>query len=310
MENTDPDGKADQNQPDTSETREAKTIVGDISQCVTYKLDDEFRPGAITTAIKSVMADLKPVGKNQQNFEQKFKFRGIDDMYNALQPVMAKHGVFCVPKILNREIREVTSRNNTAGFHRVIQYRIRFYASDGSWVDAFVDGEGTDYGDKGSNKCLSIAMKYAMITVFAVPTGESADPDGETPPEAQNYGPRQSSGGRRTNGPRTITDKQVKRWYAIFRGEFTDDNPFGWTADQVKEIIKTSLGKGLDDLVKQEYDAYEAKFKKVSYQQATEAIAANQAPPAPQQEGTQNGGQPNFEDFHNNAGQGEPGPDR
>jgi hypothetical protein len=39
-----------------------------------------------------------------------------------------------------------------------------------------------DSGDKGNNKCVSIALKYALIDMFTIPTIEQkeADPDGQS----------------------------------------------------------------------------------------------------------------------------------
>jgi hypothetical protein len=41
-------------------------------------------------------------------------------------------------------------------------------------------GEAMDSGDKSSNKAMSVAHKYAFLQVFAIPTEEQKDPDGET----------------------------------------------------------------------------------------------------------------------------------
>ena len=55
----------------------------------------------IYQAMAEVMKDIDAVGKNQKNQQQGFKFRGIDDVYNAVHPILAKHGVFTVPTVLN-----------------------------------------------------------------------------------------------------------------------------------------------------------------------------------------------------------------
>ena len=41
-------------------------------------------------------------------------------------------------------------------------------------------GEAADNGDKGYNKCKSIALKYVLMQMFLVPTKDIADPDRET----------------------------------------------------------------------------------------------------------------------------------
>ena len=43
---------------------------------------------------------------------------------------------------------------------------------------AHVIGEAMDSGDKGTNKSMAIAFKYACFQVFCIPTEEIKDPDG------------------------------------------------------------------------------------------------------------------------------------
>lgn len=133
----------------------------------------------IFQAIQNVMKDIDPIGKNQKNAQQGFSFRGIDDVYNTLQPIMAKHGVFTVPNITGVEQREITSRNGATGNHVIIRYKWIFYATDGSFITAETIGEAMDYGDKAFNKACSIAHKYALLTVFSIPTKDLVDPDAE-----------------------------------------------------------------------------------------------------------------------------------
>jgi len=131
----------------------------------------------IYKAIPKIMAALGPIGKTQRNQAQRFNFRGIDDIYNHVQPLLAKHGVFSVSEVLYRDSREITSGKGTKGVHRVTGYRYTFYASDGSCVKTDVDGEATDWGDKASNKTIAIAHKYAIMQLLAIPTADVEDPD-------------------------------------------------------------------------------------------------------------------------------------
>jgi len=57
----------------------------------------------------AIIDELPAIGKNQRNEEQKFNFRGHDDVLNALTPLLAKHGVVIVPRVLER----VTDRRQT-----------------------------------------------------------------------------------------------------------------------------------------------------------------------------------------------------
>lgn len=137
--------------------------------------------GLIYKQIPKIAADLDAVGKDKRNTAQSYNFRGIDDVYNALHPILARHGVFTVPEV----IAEVTEERQTKGggllIYRKLTIKYRFYAEDGSFVEATVIGEGMDSGDKASNKAMAVAHKYALLQVFSIPTEEAKDPEVDSP---------------------------------------------------------------------------------------------------------------------------------
>ena len=133
----------------------------------------------IYQAMAEVMKDIDAVGKNQKNQQQGFKFRGIDDVYNAVHPILAKHGVFTVPTVLNERTEERQTRNGGNLIYRILTMKYTFFASDGSSVEAVVIGEGMDSGDKGANKGMAIAHKYALLQTLCIPTEDMIDPDSE-----------------------------------------------------------------------------------------------------------------------------------
>ena len=139
--------------------------------------------GLIGQAMKKVGA----IGKNSFNEQQKYKFRGIDAVYNALNPVMSELGLFICPEILDhrREERETENVYNGQVKKSVLKYsiltiRYTIYAPDGSNLSCTVVGEGMDSGDKASNKAMSVALKYAMFQLLMIPTEEMIDPDTES----------------------------------------------------------------------------------------------------------------------------------
>ena len=139
----------------------------------------------IFQAITDIMSDVDAIGKNKRNQQQGFNFRGIDDLYNAIHPLLAKHKVFTVPTVLDERTEERKTAKGGTLIYRIMKIRYNFYAVDGSSVECIVVGEGMDLGDKASNKAMSIAHKYALLQVFAIPTEDIADPDASTPPPSQ-----------------------------------------------------------------------------------------------------------------------------
>lgn len=133
----------------------------------------------IYQAIIGVMADIGAIGKDKKNAQQGFKYRGVDDVMNALQPVMVQHGLFVVPEIIDQRREERQTNRGGNLIYSVCTVRYTFYAKDGSSVQCVVVGEGMDSGDKATNKAMSIAFKYACFQVFCIPTEEMKDPDAE-----------------------------------------------------------------------------------------------------------------------------------
>lgn len=130
------------------------------------------------------MEEVPSIGKNQRNKTQGFMYRGIDDVMNALQPLLAKNKVFIVPEILEQTREERISSKGGNLIYSICKIKYKFYAEDGSSVEAITIGEGMDSGDKATNKAMAIAMKYALFQVFCIPTDEMKDPDSETPEQS------------------------------------------------------------------------------------------------------------------------------
>lgn len=134
----------------------------------------------IFSAINKVMSEVGFIGKDSKNQSQGFKYRGIDAVMNALNPALIRNGVFAVPTVLEQTREERVNGKGTTLIYSMLKVRYRFYAEDGSFVEATVIGEGMDSGDKASNKAMSIAFKYACFQVFCIPTEELMDdPDKE-----------------------------------------------------------------------------------------------------------------------------------
>ena len=138
----------------------------------------------IYQSITKIMEEVPSIGKTQRNKIQGFMYRGIDDVMNALQPLLAKNKVFIVPEILEQTREERTTSKGGNLIYSICKIKYKFYAEDGSSVEAIKIGEGMDSGYKATNKAMAIAMKYALFQVFCIPTDEMKDPDSETPEQS------------------------------------------------------------------------------------------------------------------------------
>jgi hypothetical protein len=194
----------------------------------------------IYSAILGVMADVGAIGKDKKNQQQGFKYRGIDDVMNALQPAMVKNGVFVAPTIIDqrREERQTSKGGNL--IYSVVTIKYTFYAKDGSSVDVTVIGEGMDSGDKATNKAMSIAFKYACFQLFCIPTEEMKDPDADTPPPSKNPLKEQVDITKRLAFEYCGKDKTAAEqyWQESIAGDAGDMDKLKWHQEVIKKAME------------------------------------------------------------------------
>lgn len=146
----------------------------------------ETKAESIYAKLGQVMQSIKAIGKNQTNEQQHFKFRGIDDFMNELHDHLAEAGIIIIPSETEHLQEQFTTKNGTAQFRTRLHMKFTFVSTaDGSCITADGWGEAADSGDKGYNKCKSIALKYVLMQMFLVPTKDLTDPDSETPDPVQ-----------------------------------------------------------------------------------------------------------------------------
>lgn len=155
-------------------------------------------PG-VYAAIAAVMEDVgrEGISKARRNSQQGYNFRGIDDVYNALAPILARHHLIIVPRVLTREKSEQTTAKGGLLFYVVVQVEFDIVcAVDGSKITACTWGEAMDSADKATNKAMSAAYKYMAMQTFCIPTEGDNDADATTHeirPNAARSAPPQSS---------------------------------------------------------------------------------------------------------------------
>lgn len=131
-------------------------------------------------AIASVQAELarSGIGKDSENKFDGYKFRGIDAVYNALSPLLSKHQLCILPRMLSRTCEERQSQKGGALFYVTVEAEFDLVsAEDGSKHTIRTFGEAMDRGDKATNKAMSAAYKYAAFQTFAIPTEGDNDAD-------------------------------------------------------------------------------------------------------------------------------------
>lgn len=138
-------------------------------------------------AINAVMAEVSREGiaKGRKNEQQGYKFRGIDDVYNALAPILARSHLVITPRCLSRSKEMVPTKSGGSMFYVTVDVEFTLASAiDGSVTLAQMFGEAMDSGDKATNKAMSAAYKYMAMQVFCIPTEGDNDADASSHPLA------------------------------------------------------------------------------------------------------------------------------
>jgi len=131
----------------------------------------------IYAAIAAVMKEVNAITKDQKNEIQRYNYRSIDDVYNELHDIMAKHEVFTTAKVIESKSNTFANNNGKRAVHVQNRYEFTFHTTDGSSLSTEAIGESIDTSDKACNKASSMAHKTALLQTFLIPTKEDKDPD-------------------------------------------------------------------------------------------------------------------------------------
>lgn len=151
---------------------------------------EEVETKTIFELIPKVMADVGHISKGKDfgkpgTGSTHYKYRGIDDVFNAFQTALSSNGVFYVPQLRNIKL----DREGTKTFVSV-EVEYVFYGPEGDHVTSIFPGEAIDYnGDKATNKAMQAALKYMMLQMFCVPTEDQVNDDAD----AHGHAPKSSA---------------------------------------------------------------------------------------------------------------------
>jgi hypothetical protein len=139
---------------------------------------------SVYAAINAVAAELAENGiaKNHVNEADDYKYRSIDDLLDRLAPLLAKHRLCVLPRVIEREVTERRDDAERLLFH--VALRVAFALTsvdDGSEHEVEAYGEALDPSDKATAKAMSSAYKSAMVQTFCIPFSGTEDADKASP---------------------------------------------------------------------------------------------------------------------------------
>lgn len=131
-----------------------------------------------------ITEELGAIPKRGRNAAQNYRFRKVDDLIDALAPILRKHGVILQTRVTQHwtDSRKERKAGPNAGQRTInratLTLSVEFIAPDGSSVVKEAAGEGIDFGgDKATAKAMSAAFKYALGLGLPIPFVELEDGD-------------------------------------------------------------------------------------------------------------------------------------
>jgi hypothetical protein len=210
---------------------------------------------SIVGLLSQVMEEVGAVKKGDRNDHQKFNFRGIDAVVNAVSPALRKHNVVITPQVLDYQYETVQVGNPSKNMASVrVMVRYTFHAPDGSTLETVVPAESFDSGDKATAKAMSVAFRTCLLQTLCLPT-DDADPD------SQSY---ERSAHPTTHQPKQqikTTDRKVgeaAQVVPIKDGRLATENQIGaipkiagslnMDDEALARFIHATIGRQVDDL--------------------------------------------------------------
>ena len=147
---------------------------------------DEAKVPNVISALSEVMKGLPGIPKGSQSSSGgqgfSYAYRGIEAIASEAAPLLAKHGVVFVPKVESYETREIVV-NQKPWTDTILHVTYTVYGpggvSDCITVGPLI-GIGRDNSDKGANKAMTQAFKYALIQTLCI-ADEKDDADSGSP---------------------------------------------------------------------------------------------------------------------------------
>jgi hypothetical protein len=133
----------------------------------------------IAKAIARVMSEVGSVKKGGTNSFHGYKYAKAEDVLHALQPVMASAGLVIIQNEGDVELFSGDTMMKA-------KYEFTLLHDSGeergpiirSGMAAAKNTKG-GFDDKALNKCSTAALKYFLVTLFKIPTGDYADADAD-----------------------------------------------------------------------------------------------------------------------------------
>jgi hypothetical protein len=194
----------------------------------------------IYQAMRAVMTDIGALGitKSRKNQQQGYSFRGIDEVYNEMNPLFAKHGVLMLPRVISSEQTDRMNKSGGLLIYTRLHIEFDFIATeDGSKHTVATVGEAMDSADKSSNKAMAAAYKYAAMMAFCIPTEGDNDADATT----HQVAPKAAPSPVKAPPPAATDSPALATMTAMLKMCPTSESVDGWCASDTNKVAFNAL---------------------------------------------------------------------
>ena len=148
--------------------------------------------------VAKVMTAIRTLPKDGENKFDKYNYITGDAVFERIGKAMSDANLITLPSIIDLTTTVGESGSGKPMLRTVIHGQITL--ADGetgeSWTSDWY-GEGADRGDKSINKAMTAMMKYYLLRLFNVGSGEDADEESpEAPANKQAQKPAQQAAQR------------------------------------------------------------------------------------------------------------------
>ena len=212
---------------------------------ILHSLDPNWPDLTLETRLGYIMGMVGNIPKSGYNNFHKYRYAMETDLVSAIRPLLAAAGIMIIPSIERHKIIDgAPAKDGTPSKDKLTVLTVRFSITDGrSEIIAYGIGYGSDTGDKGAYKAMTGALKYMLMKMFLIDTGDDPEADERTDrrasrltePEMRDViiSDHQEDGVGRGGHPSGITTLQTRRIIEVVRNKGIDRESFIFAINQM-----------------------------------------------------------------------------
>lgn len=196
---------------------------------------DIIHTGSIYKKLIEVSKEIQRVPKNGYNSFHKYNYVMEADLVEQVREIFSNHNIAFTVTCLKTEVE--------GEFRRVLLKFALIDTDDGSVVESEMWGEGQDKGDKGFYKAFTGAVKYFLMKMFLIPSGDDPEQDEKSAKKEETEDTKLFKQiGSLMSSLKANTKEQKD---SLIKASGLPDTPNDWTLLQKKkfvEFLKDQLG--------------------------------------------------------------------